>query len=110
MTKIERFAGLAHPRSRGENEKVTGECYPYPGSSPLTRGKLPVHIDCGVARGLIPAHAGKTTRPPREQRRGWAHPRSRGENPRPVSIFFSAGGSSPLTRGKLVRRRSTRRE
>ncbi len=51
-------------------------------------------------QGLIPAHAGKTWPgdpcfPPRE-----AHPRSRGENFWLSSHWRSAGGSSPLTRGK----------
>ena len=31
------------------------------GSSPLTRGKLWEHVCDGVADGLIPAHAGKTS-------------------------------------------------
>ena len=31
-----------------------------PGSSPLTRGKLPRPRGLGVGPGLIPAHAGKT--------------------------------------------------
>ena len=32
----------------------------------------------------------------------WAHPRSRGENPRPVMKIWGFAGSSPLTRGKLA--------
>ena len=51
--------------------------------------------------GLIPAHAGKTTRrsPPSWTHR--AHPRSRGENGTWASSSTPASGSSPLTRGKL---------
>ena len=50
--------------------------------------------------GLIPAHAGKTSR-----RRGllstWrAHPRSRGENRSRRDAALPGAGSSPLTRGK----------
>ena len=53
-------------------------------------------------RGLIPAHAGKTSyHPPLRVLEG-AHPRSRGENgvaDGPCSVVL---GSSPLTRGKRV--------
>ena len=91
----------AHPRSRGENKMTASLLRICRGSSPLTRGK---HL--GVAhrrnvQGLIPAHAGKTTRSRASTRRQAAHPRSRGENrawrlSRPCET-----GSSPLTRGKL---------
>ena len=50
------------------------------GSSPLTRGK---HVQCTRpvgARGLIPAHAGKTYRAALGRSVAAAHPRSRGEN------------------------------
>ena len=39
---------------------------------------------------------------------GWAHPRSRGENPTIVACRLPAAGSSPLTRGKPHARRSPR--
>ena len=70
----------AHPRSRGENHRLTSGLEDAGGSSPLTRGK-PIH--CPQTRPcprLIPAHAGKTlTRPLMVAGMG-AHPRSRGEN------------------------------
>ena len=73
------------------------------GSSPLTRGK-PRGVREGLGHGgLIPAHAGKTAG---ERVLGgvhWAHPRSRGENPRASLRMVSFMGSSPLTRGKLSR-------
>ena len=54
-------------------------------------------------RGLIPAHTGKTFgRRPRLQR-CWAHPLSRGENGTISRCVGTGLGSSPLTRGKLVR-------
>ena len=54
-------------------------------------------------RGLIPAHTGKTFgRRPRLQR-CWAHPHSRGENGTISRCVGTGLGSSPLTRGKLVR-------
>ena len=51
---------------------------------------------------LIPAHAGKTSRPCRRSRRRRAHPRSRGENLEGGRQVGRGGGSSPLTRGKRV--------
>ena len=53
--------------------------------------------------GLIPAHAGKTDPPIGCRSRRTAHPRSRGENSRQVIPWLVARGSSPLTRGKLLR-------
>ena len=72
----------AHPRSRGENRErlvVWGE---DGGSSPLTRGKQRMGTWHVSSRGLIPAHAGKTSRRPDDGLHGPAHPRSRGENRR----------------------------
>ena len=55
----------AHPRSRGENLGDRGQERRDRGSSPLTRGK-PERMTTGAPSwGLIPAHAGKTTPPPR---------------------------------------------
>ena len=50
------------------------------GSSPLTRGKQVEALLVQVLHGLIPAHAGKTTRCWRTMIPAEAHPRSRGEN------------------------------
>ena len=91
----------AHPRSRGENQRIKSVAASVTGSSPLTRGK-PYGWDGDVLlAGLIPAHAGKTssTRSVRGFRR--AHPRSRGENRRHARQDTHDLGSSPLTRGKL---------
>ena len=70
------------------------------GSSPLTRGKLPVVQRDQAARGLIPAHAGKTSSLTTLPLRRGAHPRSRGENEYGSTQTVSNVGSSPLTRGK----------
>ena len=51
---------------------------------------------------LIPAHAGKTTRPTQPPCRREAHPRSRGENPLLAVPLPGGLGSSPLTRGKRL--------
>ena len=90
----------AHPRSRGENLHRSGPLAAVEGSSPLTRGKPSTSREDDSPLGLIPAHAGKTSRTRQYPRRGRAHPRSRGENV--VAAISAAGvaGSSPLTRGK----------
>ena len=93
----------AHPRSRGENgggERGQGA---RGGSSPLTRGKQREKVGPQADRGLIPAHAGKTSsRSPATSKRR-AHPRSRGENQEVNNPNSRMCGSSPLTRGKPPR-------
>ena len=96
----------AHPRSRGENRPWTARWARSWGSSPLTRGKQACNKSCNKTRGLIPAHAGKTTRTGEPVPSTTAHPRSRGENSRHVHVVAPLKGSSPLTRGKLPSRRS----
>ena len=91
---------VAHPRSRGENAVASAATHGVAGSSPLTRGKLGRAGQRDVGPRLIPAHAGKTTRPAGTRAARQAHPRSRGENPPPVRIGVADPGSSPLTRGK----------
>ena len=90
----------AHPRSRGENLRRRPSCGTQSGSSPLTRGKPLVSEGLHFGKGLIPAHAGKTTRRAPLDSRPRAHPRSRGENNGKSDPLVRARGSSPLTRGK----------
>ena len=97
-----RSACWAHPRSREENlweDRIRALEH---GSSPLTRGKR--ERPCGVppGGGLIPAHAGKTASVNPSRLLATAHPRSRGENPKPVAPPEPGWGSSPLTRGKPI--------
>ena len=99
-------ACAAHPRSRGENHPPQAGTRRYHGSSPLTRGKLHLRGVRPRVRGLIPAHAGKTARRAHIHDLGAAHPRSRGENASIADRRSRARGSSPLTRGKRVDRRS----
>ena len=75
----------AHPRSRGENVPASWDDPLACGSSPLTRGKPERLHTRGTHPGLIPAHAGKTLAGEGEMRRSAAHPRSRGENVKPVA-------------------------
>ena len=90
----------AHPRSRGENYASAAFGEPVSGSSPLTRGKLSKSTERGPARGLIPAHAGKTFGVTLVENCIGAHPRSRGENSQWKQAVLAYPGSSPLTRGK----------
>ena len=98
-----RQAARAHPRSRGENYRP-GHCeHRCDGSSPLTRGKRFGVEVAAVGGGLIPAHAGKTKAAQQMVVNFQAHPRSRGENRAQNAPVRPGVGSSPLTRGKLVR-------
>ena len=95
-----RLPGRAHPRSRGENGIRSRHASAIQGSSPLTRGKPRVITGQRESSGLIPAHAGKTSRSRFAALWRGAHPRSRGENPVFLEIPGKGTGSSPLTRGK----------
>ena len=95
------FPNRDHPRSRGENPHAAGGKRTVPGSSPLTRGKPGWSLRVCLFRGIIPAHAGKTTRRQVGCRERRDHPRSRGENEFYAYVKAGEQGSSPLTRGKL---------
>ena len=69
------------------------------GSSPLTRGALPVDGDVCAGGRLIPAHAGSTSEFARQETEATAHPRSRGEHETRHGGANGVDGSSPLTRG-----------
>ena len=97
---LARESRKAHPRSRGENQELIKATGAVVGSSPLTRGKPNHHDHPRTARGLIPAHAGKTFRWYSGLFDTGAHPRSRGENAAYVGDVPNDTGSSPLTRGK----------
>ena len=97
------WRGRAHPRSRGENAQGQDLKFCHLGSSPLTRGKRPPSPGAARASRLIPAHAGKTACDRCAGRVRGAHPRSRGENGLATLAKSLDCGSSPLTRGKLLR-------
>ena len=90
----------ANPRSRGENLKNATDKLTAAGSSPLTRGKRHLADPQDHSAGLIPTHAGKTTRLRLRPCLTWAHPHSRGENALARLTNGARKGSSPLTRGK----------
>ena len=83
----------------------TARAHSQRGSSPLTRGKRIAKIAERRLCRLIPAHAGKTTLTISHSVLRTAHPRSRGENQDDSAPVDNVPGSSPLTRGKLGRRR-----
>ena len=93
----------AHPRSRGENQDENIVNLSKQGSSPLTRGKPSGIWSYTDINGLIPAHAGKTSKTGQRRSWVWAHPRSRGENRDSRHCCAPRRGSSPLTRGKRRR-------
>ena len=97
------WTAWAHPRSRGENSLSSVNVMDGVGSSPLTRGKHRGDGPADADRGLIPAHAGKTTKNWYQVFRWEAHPRSRGENTADDALTAQPAGSSPLTRGKQRR-------
>ena len=97
------YIKTAHPRSRGENYEAHALAIQTGGSSPLTRGKHRTMAMLYPAEGLIPAHAGKTRIATSVWSEATAHPRSRGENLGSGRSVATTRGSSPLTRGKLVR-------
>ena len=101
-------ARVAHPRSRGENSRLLSAQLSGSGSSPLTRGKRSEVWGGTEIRGLIPAHAGKTSGARSGLIRAKAHPRSRGENWKTWPVSRSRKGSSPLTRGKRFHDRCRR--
>ena len=93
----------AHPRVCGENCMVSRFIWYLHGSSPRVRGKLIPRGEGTLSWGLIPACAGKTSRPAGGGGPNWAHPRVCGENlgappPMPPKV-----GSSPRVRGKQPR-------
>ena len=100
--------GEAHPRSRGENTLTRGSRGQATGSSPLTRGKREAEAGERVLGGLIPAHAGKTSRWWTFSPSTGAHPRSRGENRDRGSAGPRAAGLIPAHAGKtsMVRMRA----
>ena len=89
----------AHPRSRGEHQRISAVQVRPAGSSPLTRGAPRDYPARRRTVGLIPAHAGSTLQPNGPRGADTAHPRSRGEHETGGGVGRPNSGSSPLTRG-----------
>ena len=90
----------AHPRACGENICHLFASLFNVGSSPRMRGKPVQRLSRRSGPGLIPAHAGKTTRKPLHSASHRAHPRACGENRGPDLLHQVEDGSSPRMRGK----------
>ena len=100
-----------HPRIRGEHSKFRGVSFHFVGSSPHTRGALPIGDWNSVTGGIIPAYAGSTVISLTLPRRRADHPRIRGEHALDPAARSGGRGSSPHTRGalRLHRRHRARR-
>ena len=94
-----RASSPAHPRSRGEHTSAAVRNSSESGSSPLARGTPDKRTPERMCRRLIPARAGNTLLQSGASVSRPAHPRSRGEHPRPPSSDAASHGSSPLARG-----------
>ena len=73
------------------------------GTSPPTRGKPGVGVGLQRKPRNIPAHTGKTKRKASHHNRNTEHPRPHGENVRKRNYSSGTSGTSPPTRGKLMR-------
>ena len=88
-----------HPRTCGEHEYVVKATTYRKGSSPHMRGTLIVIVVVGLSGGIIPAHAGNTSRPHSGACRPRDHPRTCGEHEMLVTDGTDKQGSSPHMRG-----------
>ena len=94
--------GGAHPRWRGEDDKLANPLATPVGSSPLARGGHTETEFDEEGDGLIPAGAGRTFVCDPALILLWAHPRWRGEDVQPDGTVARVPGSSPLARGGLA--------
>ncbi len=92
-----------HPRTRGEHSSTRKHRLCDIGSSPHTRGTLSSVQGRHHQTRFIPAHAGNTGAAPTVQAAGTVHPRTRGEHRSFTMRACSSCGSSPHTRGTLLR-------
>ena len=92
-----------HPRIRGEHAAIDHFDNRFVGSSPHTRGALCPLFQHQHNSGIIPAYAGSTSAPCRGAGPMRDHPRIRGEHYLRWYWTEYAMGSSPHTRGALIR-------
>ena len=97
-----------HPRSRGEYILIRRFDRAGEGSSPLSRGIQPDPSIIRPGDRIIPALAGNTMITIHGGSIEEDHPRSRGEYTHAKTTSASSWGSSPLSRGILVKSWSTR--
>ena len=95
-------ASRAHPRVRGDVNRVAGRGIGDAGSPPRARGRLWLPADHLAPWGLTPACAG-TSRFGRPGRRGcWAHPRVRGDVSSSRTALSRWSRAHPRVRGDVV--------
>ena len=92
-----------HPRIRGVHLHAGADSTPATGSSPHTRGALHRRDVTEIRGGIIPAYAGCTGMLLPFVVGGWDHPRIRGVHMRTRMRSGIRTGSSPHTRGALMR-------
>ena len=92
-----------HPRIRGEHDKPEPFEHVIQGSSPHTRGAHACVESRARFAGIIPAYAGSTWRATPGSSRTRDHPRIRGEHHSSFARVLRVMGSSPHTRGALLR-------
>ena len=92
----------AHPRSRGEHNRVEPCANVLVGSPPLARGTHSANEREHTRYRLTPARAGNTAISPPVSAASSAHPRSRGEHAFSDELSGSFSGSPPLARGTPV--------
>ena len=73
-----RSARWDHPRACGAHVRRRSGAFESMGSSPRMRGSRRAARDTLEAIGIIPAHAGLTSRSSRRSAAGWDHPRACG--------------------------------
>ena len=88
-----------HPRIRGERSSPNPCTTRNSGSSPHTRGTLPVDGTVHPDKRFIPAYAGNALYRETIWKKGTVHPRIRGERKTTFIASTSTTGSSPHTRG-----------
>ena len=102
LSAVPRLPARDHPRIRGEHDASLAGQDEQEGSSPHTRGARHLLAPSPVGQRIIPAYAGSTGKRVRPGRRGWDHPRIRGEHRPSLSHISPKPGSSPHTRGARV--------
>ena len=96
------FITPAHPRVRGEHDRVVEPRTRPDGSSPRSRGTQRLQEVGDVRHRLIPAFAGNTPRAGTRPGRTAAHPRVRGEHGPSSKELLRQAGSSPRSRGTHI--------
>ena len=88
-----------HPRACGEHSSSVGADAPSPGSSPRMRGTPFGCLWKFSHPGIIPAHAGNTSRRTTSRLTSRDHPRACGEHLGELYDYSCEEGSSPRMRG-----------